>query len=123
MHQAQQIVVIGDYTRLVQVFTNLLHNSFKYTNQGRIHVVITEYQAFSIVKISDTGLGIGEDELPYIFERFYRGEKSRNRKTGGAGIGLAIVKAIIEAHGGSIEVQSELNKGTEFIVRLPKENS
>ncbi|MNN10798.1 Signal transduction histidine-protein kinase BaeS [compost metagenome] len=121
LHQAQQVVVMGDYTRLVQVFTNLLHNAFKYTNQGRIHVEITEEQTVSMVKISDTGLGIGEDELPYIFERFYRGEKSRNRKTGGAGIGLAIVKAIVDAHEGSIEVQSELNKGTEFTIRFPHE--
>ncbi|MNW14685.1 Signal transduction histidine-protein kinase ArlS [compost metagenome] len=64
-------------------------------------------------------MGIPEDELSYIFERFYRGEKSRNRKTGGAGIGLAVVKAIVDAHAGSIHVESEINKGTTVRVCLP----
>lgn len=119
--QTRKVFVTGDYTRLVQVFTNLLNNSYKYTNNGRILIAITEDQENGWVKISDTGIGIGEDELPYIFERFYRGEKSRNRKTGGAGIGLAIVKAIVEAHGGNIQVKSKLNKGTEILIRLPKQ--
>lgn len=72
-----------------------------------------------VVIISDSGMGITEEELPYIFERFYRGEKSRNRKSGGAGIGLSVVKAIVNAHSGSINVISEINKGTTVYVWLP----
>ena len=111
--------IIGDQSRLVQVFINLLSNAFKYTGSGSIHIEVAKNKVEGIVIISDTGQGITEAELPHIFERFYRGDKSRNRKTGGAGIGLAIVKAIVEAHEGSIEIQSELNIGTSVRVRLP----
>ncbi|WP_379127366.1 sensor histidine kinase [Paenibacillus sp. sgz500958] len=114
-----EVWITGDRVRLDQVFLNLLSNAFKYTNTGSIHIVVSKDSNEGIVTISDTGQGISEDELPYIFERFYRGDKSRNRKTGGAGIGLAIVKAILDAHAGSIQVQSELNTGTTVRVRLP----
>ncbi|BFH14100.1 HAMP domain-containing histidine kinase [Paenibacillus melissococcoides] len=120
IQQDQEVFLTGDYVRLVQVFVNLLNNAYKYTNEGNIRVVISEEPAYAKVTISDTGTGIGQEELPFIFERFYRGEKSRNRKTGGAGIGLAIVKAIVEAHGGHIAVQSAVGQGSQFSVRLPK---
>lgn len=119
MVTASNVWITGDRTRLVQVFVNLLSNAFKYTDSGSIHIEIAKNKVEGIVTITDTGPGIEEAELPYIFERFYRGDKSRNRKTGGAGIGLSIVKAIVAAHSGSIEVQSELNIGTTFRVRLP----
>jgi len=112
--------MIGDYERLVQVFINILNNAYKYTNEGSIDIVVTEERSQIIVSIKDTGTGIALDEQPFIFERFYRGEKSRNRKTGGAGIGLTVVKAIVEAHGGKVAVQSTLHQGSEFIVRFPK---
>lgn len=111
--------ITGDRSRLVQVFVNLISNAFKYTSSGSIHIEVLKENAEGVVIVSDTGMGIPEDELSYIFERFYRGEKSRNRKTGGAGIGLAVVKAIVDAHAGSIHVESEINKGTTFRVRLP----
>ncbi|MNH25047.1 Alkaline phosphatase synthesis sensor protein PhoR [compost metagenome] len=111
--------ITGDRSRLVQVFVNLISNAFKYTSSGSIHIEVLKENAEGVVIVSDTGMGIPEDELSYIFERFYRGEKSRNRKTGGAGIGLAVVKAIVDAHAGSIHVESEINKGTTVRVCLP----
>ncbi|CAM4372547.1 sensor histidine kinase [Paenibacillus typhae] len=114
-----EVWITGDRSRLAQVFDNLLSNAFKYTPSGNIHIEITKNQLEGLVTISDTGLGIAETELPYIFERFYRGDKSRNRKTGGAGIGLAVVNAIIKAHAGTIEVHSKLDIGTTVLVRLP----
>jgi two-component system sensor histidine kinase BaeS len=72
--------------------------------------------------IADTGIGIPESELPFIFERFYRADKSRNRNTGGSGLGLAIAKSIVEAHGGRISVESRVNSGSRFEVLLPKNN-
>ncbi|MHA6534689.1 sensor histidine kinase [Paenibacillus sp. BAC0078] len=116
----KQIFINGDYERLVQVFVNLLNNALKYTKEGRIEVTLSEESSEVQVMIADTGAGIAGDELPYIFERFYRGEKSRSRKTGGAGIGLTIVKAIVEAHGGRVTVTSTLGSGSEFCVHLPK---
>lgn len=111
--------ISGDRSRLLQVFVNLISNAFKYTSSGSVHIEVLKEKAEGVVIVSDTGMGISKDELPYIFERFYRGEKSRNRKTGGAGIGLAVVKAIVDAHAGSIHVESEIEKGTTVRVRLP----
>ncbi|WP_232381132.1 sensor histidine kinase [Paenibacillus tianjinensis] len=111
--------ITGDRSRLVQVFVNLISNAYKYTSAGRIQIEVSQEKTEAVIIVSDTGMGIPEDELPYIFERFYRGEKSRNRKTGGAGIGLAVVKAIVDAHGGAINIESELHKGTTVHVRLP----
>lgn len=119
VHENKKVYMFGDYARLVQVFVNLLNNAYKYTNEGSIHVFVSEERSEIKVKIKDTGEGIAPDELPFIFERFYRGEKSRNRKTGGAGIGLAVVKAIVEAHGGKVTVQSTIKQGSEFIVQFP----
>jgi two-component system sensor histidine kinase BaeS len=74
------------------------------------------------ITVEDNGQGIPSEDLPYIFERFYRADKSRNRSTGGLGLGLTITEAIVEAHKGNITVSSELNKGTKFIVTIPKNN-
>jgi signal transduction histidine kinase len=70
--------------------------------------------------IEDNGIGIAQEELPFIFERFYRADKSRSRLSGGSGIGLAIVKSIVAAHGGKVEVESRLRGGSRFLVALPK---
>lgn len=107
--------------KISQVVSNLMSNAVKYTPEhGEIHAKIQDSGKNSIFIIEDTGIGIPSDELPHIFERFYRADKSRNRDTGGTGLGLAIAKAIVSAHGGSIDVQSELNRGSRFIVTLPK---
>ena len=103
------------------MITNLLSNAIKYSiDNGKIDIIIKETANTVIFKIKDNGLGIPEDELPFIFERFYRTDKSRNRKTGGSGLGLAIVKSIVEAHDGKINVESQIDKGSCFEIILPK---
>lgn len=113
--------VMVDSARMTQVIINLLTNAIKYTQpKGTIRFEFSETNQEVIMDVVDNGSGIPQDELPYIFERFYRADKSRNRLTGGSGIGLTIVKSIVQAHGGDIEVQSELEKGSIFTVILPK---
>ncbi|MDR2808513.1 MAG: two-component sensor histidine kinase [Spirochaetaceae bacterium] len=96
----------ADYDRLKQVFMNLFSNALKYTDSGTIKVCIEKGVHQWDTIISDSGMGIPESEIPYIFERFYRTDKSRSRSTGGSGIGLAIAAAIVSAHGGTIHVES-----------------
>ncbi|MDR2072379.1 MAG: two-component sensor histidine kinase [Spirochaetaceae bacterium] len=114
--------VIADYDRLKQVFINLLSNAVKYTDRGSVCVAVTGAKtpgAVWDVTVADTGIGIPEKDLPHIFERFYRSDKSRSRSTGGAGIGLAIAAAIVRAHGGTITAESPCGEGgTLFRVRL-----
>ena len=113
--------VRADASRMTQVLINLLTNALKYTpNQGMIDIVLSENEREVILSVVDNVSGIEEEDLPYIFERFYRADKSRNRLTGGSGIGLTIVKSIVLAHGGHIDVQSEIGKGSTFSVSLPK---
>jgi signal transduction histidine kinase len=113
----------ADRDKISQVFINLLSNALKYTgNGGRVEIKVSGTHNAAKVQIRDTGAGISPEDLPHIFERFYRTDKSRNRDTGGAGIGLTIVKSIIEAHKGSITVESEPGKGSTFFVTLPKTN-
>lgn len=113
--------ILADHDRINQVVINLLSNAVKYTPQGgNINIDLSETDKSVTLSIQDNGIGIPSEELPFIFERFYRADKSRNRKTGGTGIGLAIVKSIITAHGGTVEVQSVLNEGSCFKVTLPK---
>jgi two-component system, OmpR family, phosphate regulon sensor histidine kinase PhoR len=110
-----------DSYRMKQVFINLISNAIVYTPQGGdVTISITEDREKVHVSIKDNGIGISEEELPRIFERFYRVDKARSRNSGGTGLGLAIVKHIIEAHEGKIEVESEVNKGTTFTVCLHK---
>ena len=117
---APALIIHGDERRLKQVFVNLLINAHKYTLEGgKIIIKAMQERSGIVIEISDTGIGIEAAELPHIFERFYRGEKSRNRKAGGSGIGLAIVKAIVEAHGGTVSVKSQLHHGSQFSIYLP----
>lgn len=111
----------GDRDRLSQVAINLLTNGLKYTaSGGQVLVALNDSDTSIEVRIEDNGPGINAEDLPYIFERFYRADKSRTRSTGGSGIGLTISKAIVDAHGGTISVHSAPGKGTRFTVRLPK---
>ena len=114
-------IISADLGRISQVVINLLNNAIKYTHEGgEIRIKLSESEGNAVMQIQDNGVGISLEELPYIFERFYRADKSRNRMTGGSGIGLTIVKSIILAHDGVVEVQSELGKGSVFTVTLPK---
>ncbi|GHV46635.1 sensor histidine kinase [Synergistales bacterium] len=111
--------VLIDRDRIQQVLNNLLSNAVKYTQQnGTIRITLSEADDAVLFAVEDNGVGIPHDELPFIFERFYRADKSRNRLTGGSGIGLAIVKSIVTAHGGKVEVKSRLNEGSRFQVTL-----
>lgn len=113
-----------DSYRLKQVFINLISNAITYTPRGgNVSVKLQDDQDKVYVKVKDNGMGISQEELPRIFERFYRVDKARSRNSGGTGLGLAIVKHIIEAHEGDIEVESELEKGTTFTVTLNKSSS
>lgn len=113
-------LITADRDKISQVLTNLISNAIKYTERdGSVEIKITDKELYTAVSVADTGIGIAEDDLPFIFERFYRVDKSRNRLTGGSGIGLTIVKAIVEAHRGKINVESELGKGSVFEIMLP----
>jgi heavy metal sensor kinase len=113
--------LVADADRMSQVVTNLLTNAIRYNHdEGRVVVTTRSVKGDVVLCVSDTGIGIGPEHLPHIFERFYRVDKARSRKDGGIGLGLAICKSIVEAHGGQIAVTSSLEGGTRFEVRLPK---
>lgn len=115
------VVVAADRSRIQQVVTNLVSNAIKYSNEnGSVQIRIDDRGDMAAIIVEDEGIGIAQEEQKLIFERFYRTDKSRDRRTGGAGIGLTIVKAIVMAHGGRIEVESEEGRGSSFVVSLPK---
>ncbi len=117
--QAQPAQVHADLDRIRQVFVNLLSNAFAYTQEGSISVTAAQEGDRYRITVSDTGCGISPEDLPHIFDRFYRTDKSRARKTGGSGIGLAVTRAIVQAHQGTITAESTWGKGTSLIVFLP----
>lgn len=112
--------VFGDKDKLRQVFGNLLQNAIKYTDEGNVEILIENDKKFVNITIKDTGIGIPEEDLNRVFERFYRVDKARSRAVGGTGLGLAIVKHIIEAHNSKILVKSKPGEGSEFSFKLKK---
>jgi two-component system, OmpR family, phosphate regulon sensor histidine kinase PhoR len=114
------VVVKGDPFRLEQLFTNLIDNAIKYTEEGGITVTIESDRQNAVISITDTGIGIPKEHIERIFERFYVVDKSRSRKLGGTGLGLSIVKHITNLHKGSIAVSSRPYSGTTFTVTLPR---
>ena len=112
--------VRGDRQRLEQIVDNLLSNALKYTDDsGHVLVRTSRVDGNSLLEVEDDGIGIAPDDLPHLFERFWRGDKSRSRATGGAGVGLAIVDELVRAHGGRVEVESTPGHGSCFRVILP----
>jgi two-component system sensor histidine kinase BaeS len=110
-----------DVQRIGRVLNNLVSNALRHTPPGGTVTLRAAPTPGGVsVSVSDTGEGILPEDIPHVFERFYRGDKSRNRLSGGAGLGLAIAKGIVEAHSGNIDVQSERGKGTTFTFTLPK---
>lgn len=110
----------GDADRLKQLLLNLVTNAFKYTKEGgSVEITLQGRPNEAQVSVSDTGIGIPAEDLPHIFDRFYRVDKARSRGAGGTGLGLSIVKWIAEAHQGRVKVESEVEKGTTFTVILP----
>jgi heavy metal sensor kinase len=115
--------VYGDTFLLDQAFSNLVENAIKYTPRGGKVTVTTEEKESSVmVTVSDSGIGIPEEDIPHLFERFYRVDKERSRRAGGTGLGLSITEWIVKAHKGTISVKSTLGSGSNFIVALPKDS-
>lgn len=112
--------VYGDRDGIERVITNIVTNSIKYTpEKGSIKVYVGAVYDDAYIKIIDNGIGIPKEDLPRVFERFYRVDKARSREMGGTGLGLPIAKEIIEANGGSIDMKSDVGKGTEVIIKVP----
>jgi two-component system, OmpR family, sensor kinase len=115
-----QVQVMGDADRLKQLFINLVDNAIKYTSPGGdVTVSLERDENWARVIVADTGVGIPAEDVPKIFDRFYRVDKARSREKGGTGLGLAICKWIVDVHGGKIDVTSQVGKGTTFTVQLP----
>jgi two-component system sensor histidine kinase VicK len=112
--------IYADEDRIEQVILNLLSNCIKYTPEGgKININVQVYEGTALLKIKDNGIGIPKEDLPRIFERFYRVDKARSRELGGTGLGLSIAQQIVEAHEGTLEIFSEEGNGTEAIIKLP----
>lgn len=110
-----------DPDRFKQIISNILTNALKYTpSGGKVSFHVKQVEKGVVFLIEDNGIGIAKEDLPHVFERFYRGDKSRDRKTGGIGIGLSIVKALVQAHQGQIEIESEQGKGTKVSIIFPR---
>jgi two-component system, OmpR family, phosphate regulon sensor histidine kinase PhoR len=117
---AEPFEVEVDKDRFRQILLNLLSNASNYTPPGgRITVEVEKRDESWLCKVSDTGIGIPKEDLPRVFERFYRVDKARARDSGGTGLGLAIVKHLVEAHQGEIEVSSQIGQGTTFTLSFP----
>ena len=111
----------ADPLRLRQIVSNLVTNAVRHTPAGgRVTIHVSSTVDEVVIAVADTGAGIAAEDLPHVFDRFWRAEKSRSRQTGGSGLGLAIVRHLVQAHGGTVTVESEVDTGSTFTVRLPK---
>jgi heavy metal sensor kinase len=114
------VLVLGDEVRLIQVILNLLQNALTYTNAGgKVSLIVEARDKNALLTVRDRGIGIAQEQLEHIFERFYRADAARSRAAGGSGLGLAIVDWIVHAHKGTISVESKVGEGTTFTVVLP----
>jgi len=117
----EAVKISGDPVRLRQMFWNIIYNGIKYTPEGgEVKISLQDREDHAFVRVQDNGIGIPEDDLPFVFDRFYRVDKARSKNEGGSGLGLSICKFIANAHQGKISVESEVGKGTKFIISLPK---
>lgn len=122
-YEKKNINLYCDKDKITQALVNILSNAIRYSNEGST-IFIEEKLKYNkvIISIEDQGIGISEEDLKYVFERFYRADKSRTRATGGTGIGLTIVKSIVSSHGGEVKLESKLGEGSKFTIILPKED-
>jgi signal transduction histidine kinase len=119
-YERKDLIVIGDCERLQQAIGNLLGNAARYTPEGgKVLVASYEQDEYAVIQVTDTGIGISEENLEMLFKRFWRADAARTRSTGGIGIGLSITKEIVDRHKGRIEVESEENVGTTFRIFIP----
>ena len=121
--QLNPAMILANPDQIRQVALNLIDNAINYTSSGKVSVEVASAEARAILRICDTGIGIPSEDLPRIFERFYRVDKSRSRSSGGTGLGLSIAKHIVEAHGGVLSITSALHQGSEFVVSLEEQES
>jgi heavy metal sensor kinase len=120
LKNVDQVTVLGDEDRLKQLILNLVDNAIKYTpDGGTVTLGLSKENGTALVEIRDSGIGIPKEDLPRIFDRFYRVDKARSRAQGGSGLGLSIAKWIVRAHGGNIQVESEIGEGSVFYITLP----
>ena len=120
LEMKDELSISGDRLKLQQVIYNVIDNAIKYTPRGgEVETLLTRSGKKAVVRIADTGIGIPAEDLPHIFDRFYRVDKARSRATGGTGLGLSIVKQIVQQHGGTISATSAEGKGTSFEIELP----
>ena len=114
------IYAFGDKSELNRLFSNLIENALQYTpSGGKVNVSLTKHNRFAFVNVEDSGIGIAPEQIPFVFDRFWRADKARTRREGGTGLGLAIASAIAQNHGGKITLTSQVNKGSCFQVRIP----
>ncbi len=118
--EAKLLNIIGNEDQLYRLFSNLIINAIQYTHKGgKITVSLERSDRYAVIQVQDTGIGISQLEQTRIFDRFYRVNSDRSRNTGGSGLGLAIAQALVQAHHGSLNVQSELGQGSTFTTKLP----
>jgi two-component system sensor histidine kinase SenX3 len=113
------IHIEADPSQIAMAVKNLVDNAVRYSEHGKVELAAEQRGEWILITVADHGLGIPSDEMPRIFERFYRVDKGRSRATGGTGLGLAIVRHAVENHGGQVSVESELGVGSTFTVTLP----
>lgn len=119
-HRLSSVTILGNHAELSRLFANLLENALYYTPEGgKVHLEIQKYHRYCIVTVEDTGIGIAPEQLPFVFDRFWRADKARSRRAGGTGLGLAIAQAIAHRHGGKITVNSQVGVGSCFKVFFP----
>ncbi|MGV2804048.1 HAMP domain-containing protein [Clostridium perfringens] len=122
-YEKKNINLYCDKDKITQALVNILSNAIRYSNEGSTIFIEERLKDNKvIISIEDQGIGISEEDLKYVFERFYRADKSRTRATGGTGIGLTIVKSIVYSHGGEVKLESKLGEGSKFTIILPKED-
>ena len=115
-----KLIILGDKSKLSRLFSNLVHNAIQYTPEGGTVTIESNRQnRHAVVRVKDTGIGIPEDQIANVFDRFWRADKARSRREGGTGLGLSIAKAIATSHNGKISVASRVNIGSCFQVRIP----
>ncbi len=115
----EQYLIHGDRASLLELFVNLIDNAIKYNiPNGKVDLFVKKEKNFVITEIKDTGIGIPEEDLDKVFDRFYRVEKSRSKESGGVGLGLSICQEIVKLHGGRIEIKSKVGMGTTVSVYL-----
>lgn len=122
-YEKKNINLYCDKDKITQALVNILSNAIRYSNEGSTIFIEEKLKDNKvIISMEDQGIGISEEDLKYVFERFYRADKSRTRATGGTGIGLTIVKSIVSSHGGEVKLESKLGEGSKFTIILPKED-